>query len=61
MVVPKDGQDVDESGIKSYVRERLRGSRTPDEVVIRAELPYTPTGKLLRRTLLEQLSLVGNH
>jgi len=34
------------------VKARLRSSRTPDEVVFRSELPYTATGKVLRRELL---------
>jgi acyl-CoA synthetase (AMP-forming)/AMP-acid ligase II len=37
--------------IRSFVRARLRGSRTPDEVHFMDELPYTATGKLLRREL----------
>jgi acyl-CoA synthetase (AMP-forming)/AMP-acid ligase II len=35
--------------LRAWVRERLRGSKTPDVVEIRASLPYTETGKLLRR------------
>ena len=34
----------------------LRGSRTPDRVVFRSELPTNATGKVLRRELVEQLS-----
>lgn len=37
------------------MRSRLRSSRTPDTVVFRDELPYTPTGKLLRRDLIAEL------
>jgi acyl-CoA synthetase (AMP-forming)/AMP-acid ligase II len=55
-VVPRDGRSVDVAGVRSYVRERLRGSRTPDDVVVRAELPYNATGKLLRRTLRQELT-----
>ncbi|MDB6002932.1 MAG: AMP-dependent synthetase and ligase, partial [Rhizobacter sp.] len=50
-VVPLPGVDLSTEDVRGYVRERLRGSRTPDEVVFRDELPYTPTGKLLRRQL----------
>ncbi len=42
--------------IREWVRSRLRGSRTPDEVVFRGELPYTETGKLLRRELRTELT-----
>jgi acyl-CoA synthetase (AMP-forming)/AMP-acid ligase II len=42
--------------LKEWTRSRLRGSRTPDEVRFVVELPYTPTGKLLRRQLIESLN-----
>lgn len=42
--------------LRAFVRARIRGSRTPDDVFIRDdELPKTPTGKLLRRELVEDL------
>lgn len=50
-VVVHEGAVVAEEDLRSWVRARLRGSRTPDSVTFRAELPYTPTGKLLRRQL----------
>ncbi|WP_030597888.1 class I adenylate-forming enzyme family protein [Streptomyces fulvoviolaceus] len=50
-VVVHDGASVDAEGLRTWVRARLRGSKTPDLVVFREELPYTPTGKLLRREL----------
>ena len=46
--------DTDE--IRAFVRARLRGSRTPDDVILRDSLPYSPTGKLLRRELVAALS-----
>ncbi|MFG2969600.1 class I adenylate-forming enzyme family protein [Streptomyces sp. NPDC048288] len=55
-VVVHEGSEVDAEGLRAWVRARLRGSRTPDVVVFREELPYTPTGKLLRRELL---TLIG--
>jgi acyl-CoA synthetase (AMP-forming)/AMP-acid ligase II len=51
-VVVHEGAAVDAESLRDWVRGHLRGSRTPDVVVFRAELPYTPTGKLLRRELL---------
>ncbi len=51
-VVVHEGAAVDAEALREWVRGQLRGSRTPDVVVFRAELPYTPTGKLLRRELL---------
>ncbi|MCI3274314.1 class I adenylate-forming enzyme family protein [Streptomyces cylindrosporus] len=51
-VVTHEGSAVDAESLRGWVRGHLRGSRTPDVVVFRDELPYTPTGKLLRRELL---------
>jgi len=54
VVVARSPLDAEE--LKQFVRARLRGSRTPDDVFIRdVELPKTPTGKLLRRELVEDL------
>jgi acyl-CoA synthetase (AMP-forming)/AMP-acid ligase II len=55
VVVPV-GPAIDPEDIREYVRARLRGSRTPDQVVMVGELPYGPTGKLLRRELVRTLS-----
>jgi acyl-coenzyme A synthetase/AMP-(fatty) acid ligase len=35
------------------------GSRTPDRVVFRQQLPTTPTGKVLRRELVNELQVVN--
>jgi acyl-CoA synthetase (AMP-forming)/AMP-acid ligase II len=56
VIVLENGHEPSVDELRSYVRERLRGSRTPDDVVFRDELPVTPTGKLLRRTLVAELS-----
>ncbi|MGO4750438.1 class I adenylate-forming enzyme family protein, partial [Streptomyces sp. 2MCAF27] len=45
----------DPEDIRSFARRRLRSAKTPDTVVFRPELPRTPTGKLLRRTLVTEL------
>ena len=42
--------------LRDWVRERLRGSKTPEVIVVRDELPYTPTGKLLRREVRASLT-----
>ena len=55
-VVVRHNDTLDVDTVKVYVRERLRGSRTPDDVVFVTELPYTPTGKLLRRHLVDELT-----
>jgi acyl-CoA synthetase (AMP-forming)/AMP-acid ligase II len=55
-VVPHEDAAPDADEIRAFVRARLRGSRTPDDVVLRDSLPYTPTGKLLRREIVADLS-----
>ncbi len=45
----------DPEEIRSFARQRLRSSKTPDTVVFRPGLPRTSTGKLLRRTLVAEL------
>jgi acyl-CoA synthetase (AMP-forming)/AMP-acid ligase II len=54
-VVVKSGSTATSEDLREYVRERLRGSKTPDVVSILPELPHTPTGKVLRRQLVAEL------
>ncbi|OBH08872.1 class I adenylate-forming enzyme family protein [Mycobacterium sp. E1747] len=51
-VVAREGSAVAESELQEWVRARLRGSKTPDHVAFCEELPYTETGKMLRRVVL---------
>ncbi len=55
VVVPHPGADPDPEELREHVRKSLRGSRTPDRVVFRDDLPTTPTGKVLRREIIETL------
>jgi acyl-CoA synthetase (AMP-forming)/AMP-acid ligase II len=55
VVVPAAGADPDPEELREYVRKSLRGSRTPDRVVFRDELPTNATGKVLRREIVEEL------
>jgi long-chain acyl-CoA synthetase len=55
VVVPRPGVEPDPEELREHVRKSLRGSRTPDRVVFRDELPTTPTGKVLRREIIEGL------
>ncbi len=57
-VVLANGADVSEQELQDHVRERLRSARTPEHVAFLAELPYSETGKLLRRVLREELLAV---
>jgi acyl-CoA synthetase (AMP-forming)/AMP-acid ligase II len=57
VVVPAAGITPDPDALREHVRKSLRGSRTPDRVVFREQLPTTPTGKVLRREIVESLKL----
>ncbi|HTQ21644.1 fatty acid--CoA ligase family protein [Mycobacterium sp.] len=59
VVVPADGVEPDPEQLREYVRQSLRGSRTPDRVVFRDELPTTATGKVLRREIIQTLMRTG--
>ncbi|MEV3905868.1 long-chain fatty acid--CoA ligase [Mycobacterium sp. NPDC050551] len=54
VVVPAAGADPDPDLLREHVRSHLRGSRTPDRVIFRAELPTNATGKVLRRELIHE-------
>ncbi|KWX67954.1 class I adenylate-forming enzyme family protein [Mycobacterium sp. NAZ190054] len=56
VVVPQAGTEPDVEDLRSHVRAQLRGSRTPDRVVFRNELPTNATGKVLRRELVTELN-----
>jgi acyl-CoA synthetase (AMP-forming)/AMP-acid ligase II len=51
VVVLVESHDVSATELQQWVRERLRGSRVPERVRFRDQLPYNDMGKLLRRTL----------
>lgn len=59
VVVPAPGVDPDPAELREFVRKSLRGSRTPDEVVFRDELPTTATGKVLRREIIQTLTPIA--
>ena len=56
VVVPVAGIDPDPEELRNHVRKALRGSRTPDRVVFRDELPTNATGKVLRREIVAGLA-----
>ena len=55
VVVPATGASPEPDELREHVRKHLRGSRTPDRVVFRDELPTNATGKVLRRELVHDL------
>jgi acyl-CoA synthetase (AMP-forming)/AMP-acid ligase II len=52
VVLDAAADGVSAAELRDWVRARVRGSRTPDEIVFRAALPYNALGKLVRRELL---------
>jgi acyl-CoA synthetase (AMP-forming)/AMP-acid ligase II len=58
-VVLRRGCSASESELQDWVKSRLRSSRTPARVVFRPELPYSETGKLLRRVVRQELAEGG--
>lgn len=54
-VVLAAGAPGDVEQMREAVRAELRGSKTPDTILVRETLPYTPTGKLLRRVVLDEI------
>jgi fatty-acyl-CoA synthase len=54
-VVPTAGSGTTEAELQLWVRSRLRSSKTPEHIDFREALPYTDTGKLLRRVLKAEL------
>jgi acyl-CoA synthetase (AMP-forming)/AMP-acid ligase II len=54
-VVLRTGTSVDGEALRDLVRSRLRGAKTPDVIVFADELPRTSTGKIIRRTVLDEI------
>ncbi|GAB2832064.1 hypothetical protein GCM10022221_33700 [Actinocorallia aurea] len=51
-VIVRPGASVAAEELRAWVRDRLRGSKTPRYVEFVAEFPVNPTGKVLRRDLV---------
>jgi acyl-CoA synthetase (AMP-forming)/AMP-acid ligase II len=58
-VVMSPGAAVDPEDLAAHAREHLRSAKTPDLIVFREELPYSDTGKLLRRVVRQDLTEVA--
>ena len=55
VVVLRAGSTATADELRIWVRERLRSTKAPQVVEFREALPYTETGKLLRRVLRDEL------
>jgi acyl-CoA synthetase (AMP-forming)/AMP-acid ligase II len=56
VVVLADGATATEEELREWVRGQLRSSKTPALIEFRPALPYSETGKLLRRVLKGELT-----
>jgi acyl-CoA synthetase (AMP-forming)/AMP-acid ligase II len=54
-VVPAEGAVIDADELRAFVRGKLRTSKTPDRIIQVDRLPYTDSGKLIRRLLTPAL------
>jgi len=50
-----EGQSFDEAALRAHCREHLAGFKVPKEIRVLEELPRSPTGKILRRDLAQQV------
>jgi long-chain acyl-CoA synthetase len=50
-VIPREGETLDEKELRGYCRENLPNYKVPKYFEIVADLPRTPTGKVLKRML----------
>jgi acyl-CoA synthetase (AMP-forming)/AMP-acid ligase II len=55
-VVLRVGATASSDSLREHVRSRLRGSKTPDRILIWDELPRTETGKLVRREAVARIT-----
>jgi acyl-CoA synthetase (AMP-forming)/AMP-acid ligase II len=55
VVVPRPGVTLDAAEVQDFARRSLRGSKTPEIVSFVEALPFTETGKLLRRVVQADL------
>jgi long-chain acyl-CoA synthetase len=58
-VVLKEGETTTEAEIISFCRERIAKYKAPRAVEFRESLPTTPTGKILKRALREEVLSAG--
>jgi long-chain acyl-CoA synthetase len=55
-VQPVEGQVVDVEDLLKYARGYLTGYKVPGRVVVRAQLPTAPSGKILKHQLAQELA-----
>ncbi|MGW6142981.1 class I adenylate-forming enzyme family protein [Streptomyces sp. NPDC055140] len=56
VVVPHDGTEPDLAGVRAWLETRIARYKIPRELVLRRELPRTPSGKITKHVLRAQLT-----
>jgi len=54
VVLPKEGETLDEQEIRDFCRNKLAGYKIPRTCVFTDELPHSPVGKMLRQKVRER-------
>ncbi len=55
-IVPRPGQEIITEEIILFCKERMAGYKVPKKISVVAELPMSPTGKVLKRKLRDEYS-----
>ena len=50
-VIPSEGARMNEKDVTDYVERHLASYKKPKEVIFVEELPYSPSGKQLKRVI----------
>jgi acyl-CoA synthetase (AMP-forming)/AMP-acid ligase II len=56
VVVPKPDADISEQDVTNFVGEKLASYKKPKTVYFVDELPYSPSGKMLKRVMRDKYS-----
>lgn len=59
IIVPKEGQELDPAGLKSFLKKHLSSFKVPKEFISMADLPKSSAGKILKRELKKQVMEKG--
>jgi acyl-CoA synthetase (AMP-forming)/AMP-acid ligase II len=54
-IVVRKGKEIDPAELKAYLKVHLSPFKVPKAFIMVSELPKTSAGKLLKRTLKEQV------
>ncbi|MGW1125864.1 class I adenylate-forming enzyme family protein [Streptomyces sp. NPDC002526] len=56
VVVPREGAALDLEGVRAWLETRIARYKAPRELVLRPALPRTPSGKITKHVLREELT-----